>query len=70
MLSITVAGQSEARNVFACSSTGIVVSNPTRGMDVCLRYSVFVLSCVASETNPVEGQWLEEKLKIEKLYKF
>jgi hypothetical protein len=39
---ITVAARSKARNVFARSSTGIVGSNPTRGMDV------FVLSCVGS----------------------
>jgi hypothetical protein len=36
MLPITVAARSEAWTVFACSNTGIVRSNPTRGMDVCL----------------------------------
>jgi hypothetical protein len=35
---ITVA----ARSVFARSNTGIVDSNPTQGMNVCV-YSVFVL---------------------------
>jgi hypothetical protein len=35
------------RPVFARSDAGIVASNPTRGMDVCVCvYSVFVLSCV------------------------
>jgi hypothetical protein len=36
-----------AWNVFARLNTGIVGSNPARGMDVCV-YSVFVLSCVGS----------------------
>jgi hypothetical protein len=39
---ITVAARSKARTVFARSNTGIVGSNPTRRMDVCV-YSVFVL---------------------------
>jgi hypothetical protein len=39
--------QSKARNVFARSNIGIMGSNPTRGMDVCV-YSAFVLSCVGS----------------------
>jgi hypothetical protein len=42
---MTVATGSKARNIFARSNTGIVVSNPIRGMDV--RVSpVFVLPCV------------------------
>jgi hypothetical protein len=46
-LPITVAARSMAWTVFACSEAGIVGSNPTQGMDVCVRvYSVFVLSCV------------------------
>jgi hypothetical protein len=32
--------QYEARTVFGRSNTGIVGSNPTRGMDVCPRLSV------------------------------
>jgi hypothetical protein len=44
---VTVAAQSKALNVFARSNTGIVGSNPARGMNVCV-YSVFVLSCVGS----------------------
>jgi hypothetical protein len=35
--SITLAARSKACNVFARSNTGIVGSNLTQGMDVCLR---------------------------------
>jgi hypothetical protein len=41
-LPITVAARYRALTVFARSNAGIVGSNPTRGMDVCV-YSVFVL---------------------------
>jgi hypothetical protein len=35
--------------VFDCSNTGVVGSNPTRGMDVCLRlFCVCVVLCVGS----------------------
>jgi hypothetical protein len=44
---ITVGARSKAWNVFARTKTGIVGSNPTRDMDVCV-YSVFVVSCVGS----------------------
>jgi hypothetical protein len=46
-LTITVAARSKALNVFARSNAGIVGSNPTQGMDVCIVciYSVFVF-CV------------------------
>jgi hypothetical protein len=37
MVSITVAVQSKAWTVFTCSNAGVMVSNPTRGMDVCTR---------------------------------
>jgi hypothetical protein len=44
---ITVAARSKAWTVFARSDAGIVGSNPSNGMDVCVCvYSVFVLSCV------------------------
>jgi hypothetical protein len=44
---ITVAALSKASTVFARSNAGIVGSNATQGMDVCVCvYSVFVLSCV------------------------
>jgi hypothetical protein len=43
---ITVAARSKAGNVFARSNTGIVGSNPTQGMDVCLRlFCVCVVLC-------------------------
>jgi hypothetical protein len=44
---ITVTARSKAWTVFARSKAGVVGSNPTQGMDVCVCvYSVFVLSCV------------------------
>jgi hypothetical protein len=45
---ITVAERSQAKTVFVRSNAGIVGSNPTQGMDVCIVcvYSVFVLFCV------------------------
>jgi hypothetical protein len=46
---ITVAARSKASTVFARSNTGIVGSNPTRGMDVCLHlFCVCVVLCVGS----------------------
>jgi hypothetical protein len=41
---VTVAERSKACTVFARSDAGIVGSNPTQGMDVCVcvRFSVFV----------------------------
>jgi hypothetical protein len=46
-LSIKVAARSKGWTVFARSNAGVVGSNPTEGMDVCVRvYSVFLLSCV------------------------
>jgi hypothetical protein len=36
----TMAARLKAWDIFACSSTRIVCSNPTRGMDVCLRCPV------------------------------
>jgi hypothetical protein len=34
---ISVVAQSKAENVFACSNTWLVGSNPTQGMDVSLH---------------------------------
>jgi hypothetical protein len=46
---ITMAAWSKAWTAFARSNTGIVGSNPTWGMDVCVHlFCVFVLSCVGS----------------------
>jgi hypothetical protein len=41
--------RSKALTIFARSITGILGSNPTRGMDVYVVKSVFVLSCVQVE---------------------
>jgi hypothetical protein len=35
-----MAARSKARTVFHRSNTGIMCSNPARGMDVCPRFSV------------------------------
>jgi hypothetical protein len=46
---ITVTARSKALTVFARSNAGIVGSNPTRGMDVCVRlFFVCVFLCVVS----------------------
>jgi hypothetical protein len=37
---VTIAEQSEASTVFGRSNVEIAGSNPARGMDVCLRFSV------------------------------
>jgi hypothetical protein len=43
----TVAARPKAWTVFAHSNTGVVGSNPTRGMDVCVRlFCVCVVLCV------------------------
>jgi hypothetical protein len=47
---ITVAARSRVLNVFACSNAEIVSSNPTRGMDVCVR--LFSLYCPACRLRP------------------
>jgi hypothetical protein len=53
---ITLAARSKAWTVFACSRTGIVGSNPTRGMDVCVRlFCVCVGSGFATGSSPVQG---------------
>jgi hypothetical protein len=43
---ITVVVRSKARNIFAHSNTGMVLSNPTGGMVVCLLSSMLKVSCV------------------------
>jgi hypothetical protein len=40
ILPVPVAARSEARTVLNRSNTGIVVSNPDRGMVVCPRFSI------------------------------
>jgi hypothetical protein len=67
-----MAALSKARTVFARSNTGIVGSNPTRSMDVCLRlFSVCIVLCIgsglATRWSPVQGalptayRWRTEK---------
>jgi hypothetical protein len=41
-----MAARSKSSTVFGRSNIGIAGSNPARGMNVCLRFCVFVLSCV------------------------
>jgi hypothetical protein len=49
LVSLTAAARSEVWTVFACSNIGIVGSNPTRGMDVCVSLlCVCVVLCVAA----------------------
>jgi hypothetical protein len=55
-----VAAMSKAWTVFARSNTSIVASNPTRGMNVCVRlFCVCVVLCVGSGLatgwSPVQG---------------
>jgi hypothetical protein len=48
-LAITVAARSKAWTVFARSDTGVMGSNPTRGMDICVRlFCACVVLCVGS----------------------
>jgi hypothetical protein len=50
MAPFTVAPRSKARTVFARSNAGILGSNPTRGMDACVRlFCVCVVLCVGSD---------------------
>jgi hypothetical protein len=56
ILLITVVARSKAWNVFACSNTGIVGSNPTEGMNVCLRlFCVCVGRDLATGWSPFQG---------------
>jgi hypothetical protein len=49
MMPITAAARSKASTVFTRSNAGIVGSNPTQGMNICVCVdSVYVLSCVAA----------------------
>jgi hypothetical protein len=48
-LPITLTARSKAWTVFARSKTGIVCSNPTNGMDVCVRlFCVCIVLCVVA----------------------
>jgi hypothetical protein len=49
VLPIAAASQSKARIFLARSNTGVVGSNPTGGMDVCVRlFCVCVVLCLGS----------------------
>jgi hypothetical protein len=49
MTPITVATRSKTGTVFARSNTGIAGSNPTQGMDICVRlFCDYVVLCVGS----------------------
>jgi hypothetical protein len=70
---LTVAAQSKAWTVFARSNTGVVGSNPTRGMAVCVRlFSVYVVMCIgrglATGLSPVQ-RVLPTVYRIKKLKK-
>jgi hypothetical protein len=55
-LSIAVAARSEAWTVFARSNAGIMGSNPTQGMDVCVRFfCVCIGSGLETGWSPVQG---------------
>jgi hypothetical protein len=41
--------------VFACSNVGIVGSNPTRGMDVCVCVDLCIDSGLATSWSPIQG---------------
>jgi hypothetical protein len=49
---VPLTARTKARNVFGRSNTGIMGSYPARGMDVCPRFSVFVLFCVGPIPRP------------------
>jgi hypothetical protein len=73
MMSITVAARSMAWTVFARSNTGVVGSNPTLGMDVCVRLlCVCIILCVgcglAAGWSSVQGV-LPTVYRIQKLKK-
>jgi hypothetical protein len=56
---ITVAARSKAWTVFARSNTGIVGSNPTRCLNICVRvFCICVLcigSCLVTDWSPAQG---------------
>lgn len=47
---IKIAARSKAPTVFSSSNIGVVRSNPTRNMDICVNlFFVFVVFCVSVE---------------------
>jgi hypothetical protein len=72
-MQITLAARSKAWTVFARSNTGVIGSNPTRGMDVCVRvFCVYAVLCIGSGLatgwSPAQGV-LPTVYSIEKLKK-
>jgi hypothetical protein len=70
---ITVAARSKAWTVFARANTGIVGSNPTWGMNVCVHlFCVYAVLCAGSglvtDLSPIQGV-LPTVYSIEKLKK-
>jgi hypothetical protein len=58
MMAITLGARSETRTVFARSNIGVMGSNLSRGMDVCVCVILFLLSCryrPCDELIPVQG---------------
>jgi hypothetical protein len=50
---VTVAAPAKVWTIFARSNTAIVGSNPTQGMDVCVR--LFCLCCSVCRQRPWDG---------------
>jgi hypothetical protein len=50
---------SKVLNIFGRSNIMIVGSNPIRGIDICLCFPLYVLSCVGGVLEPTElyGSW-------------
>jgi hypothetical protein len=70
---VTVDARSKAWTVFACSNIGVLGSNATRGMDVCVPLFcvcvvLYVGSCLATVWSPVQGV-LPTVYRIKKLKK-
>jgi hypothetical protein len=70
---LTVATRSKAWTVFACSNTGIVCSNPTQGINICVCLfciCVVLRACsgIATDWSPVEGV-LQTVCRVRKLRK-
>jgi hypothetical protein len=72
LVPITAASRSKAWTVFARSNTGIVSTNPTQGMDVCVLFFCVYILCVGSGLatgwSPIQGV-LPTVYRIKKLIK-
>jgi hypothetical protein len=65
---MALATWSKAQNIITHSNNGIVGASPIRGMDVCLNFSAFVLSCAgsgfASDSPPKESYQLAARVAV------